>query len=147
MSDMACTLWQNQILRFWNHEITRERRAVLDTILTALEGRIFQRNDILSLLSCDRSFRGCENVMHLNQAPSSDPSGHLLPAGEKREQAARALPVRTVAPESALLERMMGSTAKRRSPSSPQRGQGGPKGWMRGSSRHTPKVARSIPDD
>ncbi|WP_184469586.1 endonuclease domain-containing protein [Rhizobium esperanzae] len=50
-SDTARTLWLNQagysILRFWNHEITRERRAVLETILAALERRIFQRDDIL----------------------------------------------------------------------------------------------------
>ncbi|EJZ16772.1 DUF559 domain-containing protein [Rhizobium sp. Pop5] len=51
MSDMARTWWLNQagysILRFWNHEITQERRAVLETILAALERRIFQRDDIL----------------------------------------------------------------------------------------------------
>ncbi|WP_409999622.1 DUF559 domain-containing protein [Rhizobium leguminosarum] len=35
------------VLRFWNHEITKERRAVLETILAALERRIFQRDDIL----------------------------------------------------------------------------------------------------
>ncbi|MGE3365198.1 MAG: endonuclease domain-containing protein [Rhizobiaceae bacterium] len=28
------------VLRFWNHEVLKERRAVLDTILAALEGRI-----------------------------------------------------------------------------------------------------------
>ncbi|ARQ59417.1 MULTISPECIES: endonuclease domain-containing protein [Rhizobium] len=51
MSDITRTLWLNQagysILRFWNHEITQERRAVLDTILAALERRIVQRDDIL----------------------------------------------------------------------------------------------------
>ncbi|MBB2714460.1 DUF559 domain-containing protein [Rhizobium sophoriradicis] len=51
MSDMTRTLWLNQagysILRFWNHEITQERRAALDTILAALERRIVQRDDIL----------------------------------------------------------------------------------------------------
>ncbi|RUM17842.1 MULTISPECIES: endonuclease domain-containing protein [Rhizobium] len=51
MSDITRTLWLNQagysILRFWNHEITRERRAVLETILAALERRIFRRDDIL----------------------------------------------------------------------------------------------------
>ena len=35
------------VLRFWNHEITSERRAVLETILAALDGRIFERDDIL----------------------------------------------------------------------------------------------------
>lgn len=29
------------ILRFWNEEVLRERRAVLETILAALEGRLF----------------------------------------------------------------------------------------------------------
>ncbi|OWV85179.1 hypothetical protein ATY75_25450 [Rhizobium sp. N122] len=51
ISDMTRTLWLNRagysILRFWNHEITQERRAVLETILAALERRIFQRDDIL----------------------------------------------------------------------------------------------------
>ncbi len=28
------------VLRFWNHEVLRERRAVLDTILAALEGHL-----------------------------------------------------------------------------------------------------------
>lgn len=28
------------VLRFWNHEVLRERRAVLETILAALEGRL-----------------------------------------------------------------------------------------------------------
>lgn len=28
------------VLRFWNHEVLRERRAVLDTVLAALEGRL-----------------------------------------------------------------------------------------------------------
>ncbi|RUM21989.1 DUF559 domain-containing protein [Rhizobium vallis] len=51
MPDTIRTLWLNEagysILRFWNHEITRERRAVLETILAALERRLFQRDDIL----------------------------------------------------------------------------------------------------
>ncbi|WP_371108609.1 endonuclease domain-containing protein [Rhizobium sp. RCC_161_2] len=50
-SDIVRTHWLNtqgySVLRFWNHEITRERRAVLETILAALEGRIFERDDIL----------------------------------------------------------------------------------------------------
>ncbi len=50
-SDIIRTRWLNEhgysVLRFWNHEITRERRAVLETILAALEGRIFARDDIL----------------------------------------------------------------------------------------------------
>lgn len=49
-SDELRTQWLNQngysVLRFWNHEITRERRAVLDTILAALAGQITERCDI-----------------------------------------------------------------------------------------------------
>ncbi|NNH67262.1 DUF559 domain-containing protein [Rhizobium laguerreae] len=51
LPDEARTVWLNgagySVLRFWNHEITKERRAVLETILAALERRIFQRDDIL----------------------------------------------------------------------------------------------------
>jgi very-short-patch-repair endonuclease len=46
-SDEARTSWLNSqgysVLRFWNHEITQERRAVLDTILAALTGQITER--------------------------------------------------------------------------------------------------------
>lgn len=45
-ADACRTQWLNRngysILRFWNHEITRERQAVLDTILAALSGRLTQ---------------------------------------------------------------------------------------------------------
>ncbi|WP_416384251.1 endonuclease domain-containing protein [Rhizobium mulingense] len=51
MSDEARTQWLNgagySVLRFWNREITKERRAVLEMILAALEKRLFQRDDIL----------------------------------------------------------------------------------------------------
>ncbi|WFU07951.1 DUF559 domain-containing protein [Rhizobium sp. CB3090] len=50
-SDIIRTGWLNaqgySVLRFWNPEITWERRAVLETILAALESRIFERDDIL----------------------------------------------------------------------------------------------------
>ena len=43
--DVNRTAWLNRngyaVLRFWNSEIRKEREAVLDTILTVLEGRIF----------------------------------------------------------------------------------------------------------
>jgi very-short-patch-repair endonuclease len=46
-SDEARAHWLNasgySLLRFWNHEVTRERRAVLETILAALEGRMIER--------------------------------------------------------------------------------------------------------
>lgn len=42
--DIERTVWLNNqgysVLRFWNHEVLQERRAVLDTILAALEGRL-----------------------------------------------------------------------------------------------------------
>jgi very-short-patch-repair endonuclease len=44
LSDVGRTDWLNRhnysVLRFWNHEVTRERRAVLDTILAVLDGRM-----------------------------------------------------------------------------------------------------------
>ncbi|MGO6818600.1 endonuclease domain-containing protein [Rhizobium leguminosarum] len=44
VSDQRRTEWLNangySILRFWNREISRERRSVLETILAALQGRI-----------------------------------------------------------------------------------------------------------
>ncbi|MEI9401593.1 endonuclease domain-containing protein [Mesorhizobium sp. Cs1330R2N1] len=43
-TDAARTAWLNRqgysVLRFWNQEVLAERRAVLDTILAVLEGRI-----------------------------------------------------------------------------------------------------------
>ncbi|MBW8909268.1 MAG: endonuclease domain-containing protein [Mesorhizobium sp.] len=43
-TDAARSAWLNQngysVLRFWNHEVLAERRAVLDTILAVLEGQI-----------------------------------------------------------------------------------------------------------
>jgi very-short-patch-repair endonuclease len=48
-SDIARTQWLNakgySVLRFWNHEITRGRRAVLDTTLAALNGQMTERCD------------------------------------------------------------------------------------------------------
>jgi very-short-patch-repair endonuclease len=43
--DVRRTDWLNaqgySVLRFWNYEILRERRAVLETILAVLDGKIF----------------------------------------------------------------------------------------------------------
>ncbi|RWX79416.1 endonuclease domain-containing protein [Neorhizobium lilium] len=45
-NDEVRTRWLNAkgyaVLRFWNHEITHERRAVLDTILAALSGQMIE---------------------------------------------------------------------------------------------------------
>ncbi len=46
-SDAVRTHWLTaqgySLLRFWNHDVTRERRAVLDTILAALDGQMTER--------------------------------------------------------------------------------------------------------
>ncbi|WP_411966542.1 endonuclease domain-containing protein [Mesorhizobium sp. ES1-3] len=43
-ADAVRTAWLNgqgySVLRFWNHEVLAERRAVLDTILACLDGKI-----------------------------------------------------------------------------------------------------------
>jgi very-short-patch-repair endonuclease len=47
--DDTRTLWLNRhgysMLRFWNHEITGDRRSVLETILSALDRRLARRSD------------------------------------------------------------------------------------------------------
>ena len=49
--DIRRTHWLNDngysILRFWNDEILRERRAVLETILAVLSGEISSRDDAI----------------------------------------------------------------------------------------------------
>jgi very-short-patch-repair endonuclease len=49
--DIIRTEWLNaygySVLRFWNHEVLRERRAVLEAILAALEGKLSESNDVL----------------------------------------------------------------------------------------------------
>jgi Uncharacterized protein conserved in bacteria len=49
--DVRRTAWLNEqgygVLRFWNHEVLQERRAVLDTILAVLEGEIADRCETL----------------------------------------------------------------------------------------------------
>lgn len=51
LSDIARTRWLNEqgysVLRFWNDETLRERRAVLDTILAVLTGEISDRCDVI----------------------------------------------------------------------------------------------------
>lgn len=47
--DQSRTDWLNiqgySVLRFWNHELTTERRSVLDTILAALTGHLTSNDD------------------------------------------------------------------------------------------------------
>ncbi|WP_275784317.1 endonuclease domain-containing protein [Pararhizobium gei] len=49
LADIVRTRWLNEkgysVLRFWNDEVLRERRAVLDTILAVLSGEISARCD------------------------------------------------------------------------------------------------------
>ncbi|MBY5314873.1 endonuclease domain-containing protein [Rhizobium leguminosarum] len=54
-SDQRRTEWLNvngySVLRFWNREISRERRSVLETILAALQGQIEVSSDLLGFYS------------------------------------------------------------------------------------------------
>ncbi len=47
--DERRTRWLNEqgyaVLRFWNHEVTRDRSMVLEMIVAALEGRLVKRDD------------------------------------------------------------------------------------------------------
>lgn len=47
--DLIRTKWLNtpgySVLRFWNHEVLGERRAVLDTIVAVLDGRLSSGDD------------------------------------------------------------------------------------------------------
>ena len=56
--DFIRTRWLNAngytVLRFWNHEVLEERRAVLETILATLEGRIFEKCEALRLYPVHR---------------------------------------------------------------------------------------------
>ena len=58
----------HRVLRFWNHEVAIGMADVCETILAAVEGR----------LAPYERYRAAPP-----QNPSSGPSGHLLPAGEK----------------------------------------------------------------
>jgi len=48
-TDETRTRWLNEqgysVLRFWNHDVTQQRRTVLDTILAALNGQLIERCD------------------------------------------------------------------------------------------------------
>jgi len=54
-TDQRRTEWLNtngySVLRFWNQEISRERRSVLETILAALQGRLDVGSDLPSFYS------------------------------------------------------------------------------------------------
>ena len=59
--DISRTDWLNEqgysVLRFWNYEILQERRAVLETILAALDGQVFQRCETLRFYPAARSIQ------------------------------------------------------------------------------------------
>jgi very-short-patch-repair endonuclease len=49
-ADQRRTQWLNEqgyaVLRFWNHEVMRERRSVLEMIVAALEKRPIERDEV-----------------------------------------------------------------------------------------------------
>ncbi|OWV79345.1 hypothetical protein ATY78_10910 [Rhizobium sp. R635] len=55
IADQRRTEWLNangySVLRFWNREISRERRSVLETILAALQGRLEFSSELPSFYS------------------------------------------------------------------------------------------------
>ncbi|WP_244490968.1 endonuclease domain-containing protein [Paramesorhizobium deserti] len=57
--DVIRTNWLNahgySVLRFWNDEVLKERGAVLDTIWTALEGRLFARCEAMRFYPAPQS--------------------------------------------------------------------------------------------
>ena len=63
-----------RVLRLWNHEVLTSKRAALDAVYAAL-----------SVVATE------SGAIRKRRAPSSAPSGHLLPRGEKGEGAARSV--------------------------------------------------------
>ena len=65
------------VLRFWNHEVARGITDACETILSAVEGRSepYDRHRVAA-----------------PQNPSSGPSGHLLPEGEKGRSPRKSTP-------------------------------------------------------
>ena len=61
MADEVRTRWLNDngysVLRFWNDEVLKERRAVLETILAVLQGQIFSRCETLRFSPADKGER------------------------------------------------------------------------------------------
>jgi len=61
MADEVRTRWLNDngysVLRFWNDEVLKERRAVLETILAVLEGRIVQECEAIRFSPAKREKR------------------------------------------------------------------------------------------
>jgi len=61
--DIRRTRWLNEngysVIRFWNDEILKERRAVLETILAVLTGQIHSRDDAIRFSPAD--FKRLEN--------------------------------------------------------------------------------------
>ena len=71
------------VLRVWNSDVLNSRKAVLETILAALEGRLR-----LKMIAADVRFPACDanigaSILNAGAAPHP-PFGHLLPVnGEK----------------------------------------------------------------
>lgn len=88
MSDERRTKWLNEqgyaILRFWNQEVLAERRAVLETILAVVEGRILSPSPDLRFAPATLSPRGEEVENRDRQVLRRNPAAEL----ELREAAA-----------------------------------------------------------
>ncbi|MBT9369498.1 DUF559 domain-containing protein [Rhizobium sp. CSW-27] len=58
LHDIVRTRWLNSqgysVIRFWNHEVLRERLAVLETILAVLDGRLTEGCDTIRFSPADR---------------------------------------------------------------------------------------------
>ncbi len=70
------------VLRFWNDEVLRERDAVCETILAALNGRFAERCDGAGLIHGLRFAPGAPSPASLRSAPSPDSGeGRVPPSG------------------------------------------------------------------
>ncbi|SIQ19220.1 Very-short-patch-repair endonuclease [Rhizobium sp. RU35A] len=58
LHDIVRTRWLNNqgyaVIRFWNHEVLRERLAVLETILAVLDGRLTEGCNTIRFSPADR---------------------------------------------------------------------------------------------
>ena len=73
------------VLRIWSAELFKERRAVIETILAALDGRL--ETTVASDIRYVRGHEIAGKAAYLRprRSPSSGPSDHLLPASGAKE--------------------------------------------------------------
>lgn len=105
------------VLRFWNEEVLRERSAVCQTILDVLQGRITERSDGAGFLHGLRFWPSDSGPSPVGSAAAARPPS---PAGG-RGMAPCPIPADAK------------GTREAPTRSSPQGGEGGPEGRMRGS--------------